>query len=136
MLTDFHKVTHHFQYPPSTTMIYSYVESRGGLYEDVCFLDLHYFLKRYPVGQAVTLSKISDAEEHFRFTSHTPFGRDHCYRSCSSRGALHDPLSDPVRGCDKKIGCSREHGAFSAGAGISEFSSGMQSHRFQRRMTT
>ena len=30
LLTDSYKVSHHVQYPPNTTKIYSYFESRGG----------------------------------------------------------------------------------------------------------
>ena len=47
MLTDSYKVTHHLQYPPDTTTIYSYFESRGGDFKDVCFFGLQYFLKKY-----------------------------------------------------------------------------------------
>merc|ERR1711971_811857 len=50
MLTDSYKVTHHLQYPPGTTKIYSYFECRGGAYEQVCFFGLQYFLKKYMVG--------------------------------------------------------------------------------------
>jgi len=66
LLTDSYKVTHHLQYPPSTEIVYSYFECRGGLYEDVCFFGLQYFLKRYLVGQVVTRAKIDEAEVYFR----------------------------------------------------------------------
>merc|ERR1740121_721490 len=47
MLTDSYKVTHHLQYPPGTTKIYSYFESRGGKFEEVCFFGLQYFFEKY-----------------------------------------------------------------------------------------
>jgi nicotinamide phosphoribosyltransferase len=68
-LTDSYKFTHHKQYPPNTKIIYSYFESRGGQFEDVCFFGLQYFLKRYLCGQVVTREKIEEgakfAEKHF-----------------------------------------------------------------------
>eukprot|EP00418_Pyrodinium_bahamense_P058199 CAMPEP_0179173848 /NCGR_PEP_ID=MMETSP0796-20121207/85810_1 /TAXON_ID=73915 /ORGANISM="Pyrodinium bahamense, Strain pbaha01" /LENGTH=940 /DNA_ID=CAMNT_0020877109 /DNA_START=31 /DNA_END=2853 /DNA_ORIENTATION=- len=66
ILTDSYKVTHHLQYPPGTETVYSYFESRGGLYPEVCFFGLQYFLKRYLVGKVVTRQKIDEAEYYFR----------------------------------------------------------------------
>merc|ERR1712137_1433938 len=61
-----YKVTHHLQYPPETTKIYSYFECRGGLFEEVCFFGLQYFLKKYLVGPVVTMDKIAEAETYFK----------------------------------------------------------------------
>eukprot|EP00421_Protoceratium_reticulatum_P008131 CAMPEP_0168365072 /NCGR_PEP_ID=MMETSP0228-20121227/4531_1 /TAXON_ID=133427 /ORGANISM="Protoceratium reticulatum, Strain CCCM 535 (=CCMP 1889)" /LENGTH=992 /DNA_ID=CAMNT_0008377845 /DNA_START=54 /DNA_END=3028 /DNA_ORIENTATION=+ len=66
ILTDSYKVTHHLQYPADTEVIYSYFECRGGLFEDVCFFGLQYFLKRYLVGPVVTREKIDEAEAYFK----------------------------------------------------------------------
>merc|ERR1740116_663795 len=66
MLTDSYKVTHHLQYPPGTTKVYSYFESRGGVFQDICFFGLQYFLKRYMVGPVVTKAKVDQAEEYFK----------------------------------------------------------------------
>eukprot|EP00736_Rhodelphis_marinus_P005312 Rmarinus@m.26799 len=57
LLTDSYKVSHYAQYPPNTTKIYSYFESRGGKFPNVCWFGLQYFLKRYCVGQVVTREK-------------------------------------------------------------------------------
>mmetsp|Transcript_18826 Transcript_18826/g.54432 ORF Transcript_18826/g.54432 Transcript_18826/m.54432 type:complete len:495 (-) Transcript_18826:245-1729(-) len=77
MLTDSYKVTHHLQYPPGTTKIYSYFESRGGAYEEVCFFGLQYFLKRYLVGKVVTMDKINAAERYLKdHFSHPTWGYD------------------------------------------------------------
>lgn len=66
MLTDSYKVTHHLQYPPGTETVYAYFESRGGLFEDICFFGLQYFIKKYLVGQVVTKEKIDEAEMYFK----------------------------------------------------------------------
>jgi len=62
LLTDSYKVTHWKQYPPKTTNIYSYFESRGGKYPAVTFFGLQYFIKNYLEGQVVTKEKIDEAE--------------------------------------------------------------------------
>ncbi len=63
LLTDSYKVSHHVQYPPGTTTIYSYFESRGGLHEEICFFGLQYFIKRYLCGVVVTAEKIAEARD-------------------------------------------------------------------------
>jgi nicotinamide phosphoribosyltransferase len=62
LLTDSYKETHWKQYPPGTTVVYSYFESRGGEFPDVCFFGLQYFIKRYLCGPVVTKEKIDEAE--------------------------------------------------------------------------
>ena len=63
LLTDSYKVSHHVQYPPKTTLVYSYFESRGGLHDEICFFGLQYLIKKYLVGQVVTEAKIQQAAE-------------------------------------------------------------------------
>ena len=65
LITDSYKVTHHLQYPPNTTHVFSYFESRGGKFEYTVFFGLQYFLKRYLEGQVVTQIKIDKAKEFF-----------------------------------------------------------------------
>jgi nicotinamide phosphoribosyltransferase len=55
LLTDSYKVSHWKQYPPKTTNVYSYFESRGGLYDEVIFFGLQYFLKRYLWEQTIRM---------------------------------------------------------------------------------
>ena len=50
MMTDSYKLSHFKQYPPNTEFVYSYFESRGGLYPECCFFGLQYFIKRYLTG--------------------------------------------------------------------------------------
>uniref|UniRef100_A0A0K0DIG8 Nicotinamide phosphoribosyltransferase n=1 Tax=Angiostrongylus cantonensis TaxID=6313 RepID=A0A0K0DIG8_ANGCA len=60
-LADSYKITHHNQYPEGTTNVYSYFESRGGKFPEVCFFGLQYILKRWLVGTVVTHEMIDDA---------------------------------------------------------------------------
>jgi len=65
LLTDSYKVSHHVQYPPNTTTIYSYFEARGGRHKEICFFGLQYFVKRYLTGVVVTNEKIEEAKEMY-----------------------------------------------------------------------
>jgi len=77
LLTDSYKVTHHLQYPPQTSVVYSYFECRGGLFHDVCFFGLQYLLKKYMVGPVVTPAKIQEAERMVAAHFSTPlYGYD------------------------------------------------------------
>ena len=66
------EVSHYLQYPPGTTKIYSYFESRGGKFPETVFFGLQYILKEYLVGPVITEEKISEAKNIFR----EHFGRD------------------------------------------------------------
>jgi len=46
-LTDSYKYTHWKQYPPKTTKVYSYFESRGGDWDETVFFGLQYLLMKY-----------------------------------------------------------------------------------------
>ena len=53
--TDSYKFTHHKMYPPGTTGVYSYFESRtGATFNKTVFFGLQYFLKEYLAGKVVT----------------------------------------------------------------------------------
>ena len=43
--TDSYKASHWLQYPPDTTHVFSYIESRSGLHEHTLFFGLQYILK-------------------------------------------------------------------------------------------
>lgn len=62
LLTDSYKVSHHAQYPPGTTRIYSYFESRGGRFEEVVFFGLQYLLAEYLAGAVVRREHLDEAE--------------------------------------------------------------------------
>jgi len=44
------QVTHFLQYPPGTTKVFSYFESRGGKFENTVFYGLQYMIKRCELG--------------------------------------------------------------------------------------
>ncbi|KAL3852341.1 hypothetical protein ACJMK2_015998 [Sinanodonta woodiana] len=73
LITDSYKVTHHFQYPDNTTVVYSYFESRGGKFPSTVFFGLQYILKRWLIGPVVTKEKIQEAKELYSLH----FGHDH-----------------------------------------------------------
>ena len=53
--TDSYKVSMFKQYPANTTGVYSYIESRGGVYDETVFFGLQAFIKEYlldPITQA------------------------------------------------------------------------------------
>jgi len=62
LLADAYKYAHHKFYYPGTTQIYSYLESRGGLFDETLFFGLQYFLKEYIQGQAFTQQDIDEAD--------------------------------------------------------------------------
>lgn len=62
MLADAYKYSHSKLYYPGTTKIYSYLESRGGLFDRTVFFGLQYFLKHYLEGEVITKEKVDEAE--------------------------------------------------------------------------
>lgn len=63
LLADAYKYSHYKLYYPGTSKIYSYLESRGGQFEQTVFFGLQYFLKHYLEGQVITKEKIDAAAE-------------------------------------------------------------------------
>lgn len=63
LLADAYKYSHYKLYTPSTTKIYSYLESRGGMFNETVFYGLQYLLKEYLEGQTFTKGNIDEAEE-------------------------------------------------------------------------
>lgn len=62
LLADAYKYSHYKLYAPGTTKIYSYLESRGGVFDETVFYGLQYFLKEYLQGLSFTRSDIDEAE--------------------------------------------------------------------------
>jgi nicotinamide phosphoribosyltransferase len=60
--TDSYKASHYLQYPPQTSHLSSYIESRGGEYEQLVFFGLQAFLKEY-LCHPITMEDIDQAEE-------------------------------------------------------------------------
>jgi nicotinamide phosphoribosyltransferase len=72
--TDSYKASHWLQYPPGTSHVFSYIESRGGAHERTLFFGLQYILKEY-FSEAVTAGDVVLAEEVCK-THGVPFNRD------------------------------------------------------------
>ena len=73
--SDSYKYSQFNQYPPKTTVVYSYIESRGGVYDATVFFGLQAFIKEYLTGPVVTMNMIDEAEA--LITAHgEPFNRE------------------------------------------------------------
>ena len=66
LLTDSYKISHHLQYPPDTSSLFSYFESRGGKWDKTLFFGLQIILKKYLTGVVVTQQMIEEADAFFR----------------------------------------------------------------------
>lgn len=55
-------MSQYLQFPPGTTHVYSYFESRGGKFDRTVFFGLQYIIKRWLCGQVVTKEKIAEAK--------------------------------------------------------------------------
>ena len=72
--TDSYKPSHYLQFPPGTEWMYSYLESRGGRYDQTVFFGLQYLLKRYLDGCFVTVAEVDEAAGFLRAHGE-PFNR-------------------------------------------------------------
>jgi nicotinamide phosphoribosyltransferase len=59
--TDSYKFTHWKQYTPGTEFVYSYLESRGGMFEKTLFFGLQYYLLEYLCGEVVNEQDVREA---------------------------------------------------------------------------
>ena len=62
--TDSYKASHYLQYPPGTSAMFSYIESRGGRYDSTLFFGLQMLLKEY-LSQPITTAMIDEARAFF-----------------------------------------------------------------------
>jgi nicotinamide phosphoribosyltransferase len=62
--TDSYKASHFLQYPPGTTRLLGYFESRGGLYGETVFFGLQYLLEEY-LSRRVKDADVTEASEFF-----------------------------------------------------------------------
>ena len=58
---DSYKASHWLQYPPKTTRVFSYIESRGGVYDKTLFFGLQMFLKEY-LSRPITAEHYKEAK--------------------------------------------------------------------------
>lgn len=74
LMTDSYKLSHPGAYPQGTKSIFSYLESRGGVYGRTVFFGLQHLLKEY-LTQRITLADVDEAEA--RWKAHgVPFPRE------------------------------------------------------------
>lgn len=73
--TDSYKPSHWKQYPPGTSRVYSFFESRGGQFPETLFFGLQYILKEHFLGRVVNDRDIDEAKGFFasHFGSETIF---------------------------------------------------------------
>ncbi len=62
-MSDSYKGTHWPQYPKGTTEVTSYLESRGGKFNNTLFYGLQIIIKKHLMGQVVTEQKIQSAKK-------------------------------------------------------------------------
>lgn len=62
--TDSYKASHFLQYPPGTTSLFSYLESRGGRYDKTVFFGLQYILKHY-LRKGIYPDQVEEAKAFF-----------------------------------------------------------------------
>jgi nicotinamide phosphoribosyltransferase len=74
LATDSYKASHAFGYPPGTEYVYSYIESRGGVYDRTVFFGLQMWLKEY-LAKPITRADIDEAAE-FWAAHGEPFYRE------------------------------------------------------------
>lgn len=60
--TDSYKYSHWLQYPPETSYMFSYLESRGGKYSQTVFFGLQYLLNQY-LTKPITMEMVDEAQK-------------------------------------------------------------------------
>jgi nicotinamide phosphoribosyltransferase len=71
LMTDSYKASHAWQYPAGTKGMFSYLESRGGVYDRTLFFGLQYLIQRY-LTKPVTHADVDEAKAFFAAHG-TPF---------------------------------------------------------------
>jgi nicotinamide phosphoribosyltransferase len=72
--TDSYKASHWKQYPPGTTSMFSYIESRGGKFDKTVFFGLQYYIKQYLL-RGLNEADVDEAGE-FYAAHGVPFNRE------------------------------------------------------------
>jgi len=75
LMGDAYKYSHHKFYEENTTTVYSYMESRGGRFNETVWYGLEMFIKEYLEGVAFTQEELDEAYEYLG-TKLGVFGRD------------------------------------------------------------
>ena len=75
LMGDAYKYSHHKFYEDNTSVVYSYMESRGGKFNETVFYGLQMFMKEYIEGVAITQEELDEAYEYLG-TKLGVFGRE------------------------------------------------------------
>jgi len=84
--TDSYKVSHWMQYPPGTQKVFSYIESRGGLFSHSLFFGLQAYLREY-LQTPVTRDDVDEAAALMAVHGE-PFNREGWLRLIEKHGGL------------------------------------------------
>jgi nicotinamide phosphoribosyltransferase len=84
--TDSYKVSHWMQYPPGTQTVFSYIESRGGIFSHSLFFGLQAYLREY-LQTPVTLADVEEAAALMAVHGE-PFNREGWLRLIQKHGGL------------------------------------------------
>ena len=60
LLGDAYKYSHHKFYEDNTSLVYSYMESRGGRFSETVFYGLEMFMKEFIEGVAITQEELDE----------------------------------------------------------------------------
>jgi len=63
LMSDSYKMSHPGQYPKGAQTVYSYLESRGGIFKEVYVALIDYYMKEYFEGEQIEQWMIDDADE-------------------------------------------------------------------------
>ena len=75
LMGDAYKYSHHKFYEDNTSLVYSYMESRGGRFNETVFYGLQMFMKEFIEGVAITQEELEEAYEYLG-TKYGVFGRE------------------------------------------------------------
>ena len=63
LMGDAYKYSHHKFYEDNTSVVYSYMESRGGKFSETVFYGLQMFMKEYIEGVAITQEELDELKK-------------------------------------------------------------------------
>ncbi len=75
LMSDAYKYSHHKFYTPGLTKMVSYLESRGGKFQETVMFGLQYIIKKYLAGQVLSEDMVYEADEKLNGENGV-FGKD------------------------------------------------------------
>jgi len=103
--TDSYKLTHFRQYPPDTEIVYSYLESRGGMFDRaVANPILQYYLEAYLEGKVFTRETLLSRVWGYEYYGGARTVDVHVRRLRAKLGEEHAHLIQTVRSVGYRFG--------------------------------